>query len=212
MEMFISRNHMLLETLITEGCPSSINNQHHFRNPDEKPEVEMERYERLSDELVACRAAIKQTTTTSTATTTKMAIESPPAECLSALNLTESWRRDYYGSSIKPKNGDRNCGTRDMRNMGQPWFRFAGDVGRRLLNRCVPAYSCGTHVAIWSDAAMPSKIGEVTKLPAYGSQGSNCRKELHPISVLRCSNDPNDFVYRYDGCTEVFYCGFCSMK
>ena len=141
-----------------------------------------------------------------------MAGEPPLAECLSALNLTESSRRDYYGSSIKPKNGDWNCGTRDMRNMGQPWFRFAGDAGTRLLNRCVPAYSCGTHVAIWSDAAMPSKIGEVTKLLAFGSRGSNCRYELHSISVLRCSNDPNDFVYRYDGYTEVCYRGFCSMK
>ena len=59
-EMFISRSHVLLETLITEGCPSSINNQHNFRNPDVSLEAEMERYERLSDELLACRAAIKQ--------------------------------------------------------------------------------------------------------------------------------------------------------
>ena len=148
-----------------------------------------------------------QTATTSTLNPTTITTAPQPVECLNAINLTESWRSDNNGGKL---NGQSNCDTEDMKKNGRPWFRFTGSAGNQLLNTCPPPYSCGTQAGIWSDAAMPTKIGFVTNITAYGSFISGCKDYPESVSVVRCSDSVADFVYRYNG-SGTCSLGFCGM-
>ena len=221
------RNQIIHNTLIEENCPDAekILGKRALFTPAEAglmPEVEEKLHAKLFSMLIKCRegkfSATTQTTTASTTTfqlttTTTLkpttATTAPqPVECLNAINLTESWRSDNKGRKL---NGGNNCDTYTMKNNGRPWFRFTGLAGNKLLNTCPPAYSCGTAAGIWSDAAMPSKIGAVTNITAYGSWSyKGCKEYPESVSVVRCSDSVADFVYRYNGnrgCTL----GFCGM-
>ena len=68
--------------------------------------------------------------------TTKPQISTLPKECKSALNFTESWRRDYSGQNIQPINGFYNCDLSRLNELGNPWFRFSGEAGTHLLTSC----------------------------------------------------------------------------
>ena len=181
-------------------------------------EVEKILYERMVRMLIECRRRNSQTTnTTTTATTTSttaatITTSSPPQlqKCRSALNLTEAWRQDHNGSRIIP-NGSQACDTRTMVSHGRPWFRFTAAAGSMLLNRCPPAYSCGTNAPLWSNDTMPSVVGVVSNISVYGSWGGNCKHSTLLVSVMRCSDEtPNDFIYSYFdsfiGCNYAF-CG-----
>ena len=148
-------------------------------------------------------------TTTPDVTTTTAT--SAPVECLNAINLTESWRLDHSGRKIKPTNNYYNCDTRDMINAGRPWFRFTGNAGNKLLDHCVPVYSCGTAVTMWSNSTMPDKVGVVTPITVYRNDGVSCTAYTKKSSVMRCSDRANDYVYRYD---DDNFCiiGFCGMR
>ena len=248
---------MLLETLIREGCPSLLDHKREVRaikNPEVKLKAEMQTYERLTDELVACQADIakrsrpsmksittptttrpttttpttktptttSQTTTTPTTTTTTTSppptttpvtttsFKPLPTECVTAMNLTEAWRKDYSGSSIKPIDGKPNCDLRGMATT-KPWFRFTGAAGTKLLDHCVPGESCGSHIALWSDMDLPSKIGVVYHYQVYGSFAGNCKVWEPRCSVMRCSSQANDVIYRYDHQDRSCSNGFCGM-
>jgi len=134
--------------------------------------------------------------------------------CTSPLtvNLTGSWRKDREGSDLKPVAGYYNC-DRDLQGNTQ-WFRFTGDGGRQLSDRCAPAYSCGAHGNFWSNAAMPTEIGEVKTVPIYGSWSGSCNWYTwpvdNPLTVQRCSDREGDFVYSVRG-TSSCYWSFCGM-
>lgn len=102
-----------------------------------------------------------------------------------------------------------------MEAAGRPWFRFAGAAGTRLLDHCVPGYSCGTHIALWSDEVMPTRVGVITRFYVFGSYEGDCKSETLESSVMRCSYQPNDLVYRWEenNCKK-FSChyGFCGMN
>jgi len=149
-------------------------------------------------------------------TTTSTSITQPAQLCQSAVNLTESWRKDHSDSGIKPIDGLHNCDTRDMVAAGKPWFRFSGAAGNRLLDHCVPSRasgSCGTQVALWSDDTMPDQIGVVTSIQAYASWWGHCKISLYTTQcqVIRCSDKPHDFVYRLDDDSSICTMGFCGM-
>ena len=133
-----------------------------------------------------------------------------PSECISAINLTESWRRDYKGSAIRPVNGSLNCDT--LIGEGRPWFRFSGEAGNRLLDSCrlLPEWSCGTHLGMWSNAAMPITTGESREIEAYAAYGSNCKVNTKKLRVMRCSESQYDYIYKYLG-NESCNFGFCGM-
>lgn len=156
--------------------------------------------------LLFCLVSIL-TTTISTTTT--------PAMCLSAIKLTEWWRKDHKGSYLHPKNywNEFNCDPREMVAAGRPWFRFSGEAGNRLMNKCVPQLSCGTNLALWSDDPMPTQVGVITQVNAYSQFRDNCRYPgyIKRISVVRCSTSNNDYVYRYDG-DDFCFTGFCGMS
>ena len=53
-------------------------------------------------------------------------------------------------------------------------FRVTGNAGKWIRNSCSPSYSCGSHGGIWTDAAMPTVIGQPVLLPLYGSWAGDC--------------------------------------
>ncbi|XP_067939040.1 pancreatic secretory granule membrane major glycoprotein GP2-like [Watersipora subatra] len=134
-----------------------------------------------------------------------------PTQCRNAINFTEAWRRDYAGSGITPRNNIPNCDSIRLSLAGQPWFRFTGDAGSRLLNTCPFSNgSCGTHVALWTDANMPDEVGSLVVLDIYGSWAGNCKDYISTIYAMRCSQERNDLIYKYDG-DDSCARGFCGM-
>ena len=160
-----------------------------------------------SDKLEKCTSTEKLSTTNPTT-----AIAPQPQECKKAINLTKAWRLDYSGSGIMPVNNDLNQDTLRMIDQGRPWFRFRGQAGVQLLNRCVLWKSCGTAVNLFSNSTMPAQVGVVTHMNLYGaSQTGNCQHAVDRGSVMRCSDKPHDYVYRYDGNNRGYATGFCGM-
>ena len=134
-----------------------------------------------------------------------------PLECENAINLTEYWRQDPRGSQIFP--GGRNNDFRTMVRQGRPWFRFSEGAGDVMLDRCVAWGSCGTAVPIYTSSVMPSDVGMITTINLLGNfNGFDCKSYNDTASVMRCSNRPNDLIYRYEGNTTYYYVGFCGMK
>ena len=57
---------------------------------------------------------------------------------------------------------------------------------------------------------MPTKIGVIRKFNASQSYGGKCHYGQSECSVMRCSDGPNDLIYRYDGGGGGD--GFCGMN
>ena len=72
--------------------------------------------------------------------------------------------------------------------------------------------SCGTGVNLFSNSTMPVDVGVITSIDLYGADYKrNCQYAIDRASVLRCSDRPHDFVYRYDGNDRRPDIGFCGM-
>ncbi|XP_067944629.1 oncoprotein-induced transcript 3 protein-like [Watersipora subatra] len=160
-------------------------------------------YEQMVRMLDDCRARKSLSQSSTPATTTQ---SQTPSECDLAVNLTEARRQDHNGSRIWP-NGSPAC---DWPALSAKWFRFTGEAGSKMLDSCPAAYSCGSHIGMWSDDNMPTEIGKSMSAKAYISWNSNCRNGYYPMTVIRCSyKTPNDFIYRIEqsfGCSLAF-CG-----
>ena len=157
----------------------------------------------------------KATTTdnmTSKSTKSTPMTTSIPSECISAINLTESWRRDYKGSDIRPVNGGYNCDTKQMIQQGRPWFRFSGAAGNRLLDSCrsLPGHSCGAVLGMWSNDAMPIATGESRVIDAYAAYSATCYAWTQKLNVMKCSERQYDYIYKYLG-DDHCHLGFCGM-
>lgn len=234
------RNAILHDMLVADGCPDLfvIRQKRELFTPsvdDIQLVVEKQMYEELSSAVVDCKRRILlpgATTTNSTkpAQMTTMpdsltSTMSPPStsaipiptQCLRAINLTESWRKDNKGKKIKPNDGKPHCESKFMIPLGLPWFRFSGAAGTQLLNTCPPAYSCGSNGAMWSGQRTPTVVGKVTRFTFYSSsnyynqQPQKCYLKSYAGEVIRCSSMPGDFVYRvtekqWGGCDYAF-CG-----
>lgn len=243
LEQYKYRNKLLHDQIIAEGCPNPgpVRVRRAVIGDDGKRvktklEVEKKFYEDLTTMLIKCREGTptmqptpKQETTalpttkpvTRDPTTSAPAPTAPPATnlqpdaCKQAINLTESWRQDHNSSNIEAIDGEfPQCDTREMDDAGNPWFRFTGEAGNKLLNFCVDFDSCGTNFPLWSDDPMPIEIGVVTRFQVYSSVAGECRHESFNSSVVRCSDSPTDFVYRWEkNVHHKFYCfyGFCGM-
>ena len=117
-----------------------------------------------------------------------------PIECRNATNFTESWRLDHSGQNIRP-GGEHSYDNYACDVHTKNWFRFSSQAGNRMLNICPPYKSCGTYVPFWSDAAIPDQVGERVEAQFYASTSNNCKSETYNLSVIRCSDEPNDAVY-----------------
>lgn len=82
-----------------------------------------------------------------------------------------------------------------------------------MLNRCPKEKSCGTRYPVWTDATAPTEVSVVTAATAYKVYYGDCKHELYPIEIMRCSEIPNDIVYKqvkYDSSRCVT--AFCGMQ
>ena len=159
-------------------------------------EAQKKIYENLGNRLIECRKQ-KLKTTTMPSPTIAVNPDVPPTECENAISLTESWRNDHSGSN-STVDGKWNCDPPKMVAAGRPWFRFSGKAGSHLLDKCIPYNSCGTQQPMWTDAAMPKSVGVITPVEVYTTLGRYCKWWTRKVSVIRCSTNANDFVYRYD--------------
>ncbi|XP_067930443.1 oncoprotein-induced transcript 3 protein-like [Watersipora subatra] len=178
--------------------------------------VEKVLYEQMVRMLIECRQSIAHPTavhgttlepsTTTQLSTTTIEVVPQPLECQSARNLTEAWRMDHEGREMYP-NSIVNCDN----SLNQTWFRFIGEAGTRMLNKCPPLQSCGSHVAIWTDSAHPTEVAVESSGMTYGSWTSGCKTSGRTFSlkIMKCSNEPSDFIYKStitNGCSMSF-CG-----
>ena len=53
-------------------------------------------------------------------------------------------------------------------------YRITGEAGNRIRDTCVPSFSCGSHGGMWTNASMPTTVGEYRTVPLYGSWQGNC--------------------------------------
>lgn len=83
-------------------------------------------------------------------------------------------------------------------------------AGRRLLDHCPPAQSCGTEGAMWSNASTPDTVGEVKLMNVYVSGAGGCQSVTYNLGVVKCSNAPHDLVYRHEG-DSTCNRGYCGM-
>ena len=58
---------------------------------------------------------------------------------------------------------------------------------------------------------MPTEIGVLTPIAAFGSYQSKCKYFSESVSVVRCSDAKADFVYKYNS-NGYCYRGFCGME
>lgn len=147
-------------------------------------------------------------TTTSTTTPLPTTTHPLPSECASARNLTEAWRITDRGGSSGITNRDDTYFM--VLEWGRPWFRFSGAAGNRIMDTCPPSYSCHSRYSIWSDAPMPTVIGQSKNINVYFSY-NNCKRESRTASVMRCSTQPHDYIYKYLG-DYIGSGAFCSMR
>ena len=69
-----------------------------------------------------------------------------------------------------------------------------------MLDTCPKPNSCGTHTPIWTNATMPSFVGETTTIDVFELFKGNCKYVSAKVKVIRCSwNNLHDFIYQYSG-------------
>ena len=70
----------------------------------------------------------------------------------------------------------------------------------------------GVHLEMMSKLFQGSKVGVIMPIDLYGADsGGNCQYAVDRGSVMRCSDKPHDYVYRYDGNDKRYALGFCGM-
>ena len=115
-----------------------------------------------------------------------------PSECRYAVNLTGSWRLDHSAHDLKA-GGPHNDNGYACDLHTTDWFRISGDGGSRILNKCAPELSCGTRAPMWTNGSIPNKVGERVETEFYWTCSAS---ESAQLSVVRCSDHPNDLVYK----------------
>ena len=94
----------------------------------------------------------------------------------------------------------------DQRDLEPGWYRFQGDAGDRIPDKCVPMRSCGTHAPGWIDGNHPTvDEGVVTRKVCY-HWSNNCCNWHNNIRVKNCGAY---FVYELEKTPvcSLRYCG-----
>ena len=103
----------------------------------------------------------------------------------------------------------------DRDNLVPGWYRFQGDAGNQMADKCVPANHCGTRLSGWLNGSHPTIAeGVVTRRVCYHSRyywywSNNCCAGSNNIRVRNCGAF---FVYELQkppGC-DFRYCGNAS--
>lgn len=192
----------LLQSLLSSQCPTAARLQRPPISPlATRLSLEKDFYNQLENQLILCKISQSLSPTSL-----------PPSECSAAINLTESWRLDHSGSRIKPDGPNSFNGYACDFRKDLQWFRFSGAAGSRLLSSPPKPYSCGTYRPYWTDAEMPSSVGDIKMVEVFTPVEEISRAYIARVEVMRCSKSPNDFIYRYVGTPATScYEAFCGM-
>ena len=187
----------LIYSLLDKECPGWKNTNKQKRNVIgslHQLDVEKTLYNKLFDKLIKCRGTKNATSTLSS---TLDPIKANIEECKNAINFTESWRLDHAGRNLRAGGYlSRNRYACDIYT--KEWFRFSGAAGSRMLNTCPAHKSCGTYAPYWTDEKMPVKVGESLDVKVYYTSQDKCRAGYKALSVIRCSEKPNDLIHKYN--------------
>ena len=211
----------ILHNKLSEECPSYSVSKQKLNSQLVAAHLEMKKYwfNSLLQKLEQCIKINAQELTSTPLTSTSEKLTTPatipiqPVECQQAVNYTQSWRRDYKGSEIRPgglhSSGGHAC---DLNINSTQWFRFSGAAGTHMLDSCPKWLSCGTVYPYWTDERMPTIVGVEATVLVYGTSRSNCKGYTNKVQVMRCSWDsPNDLIYkynsRYTGKCATAFCG-----
>ena len=224
--------------LLERDCPQATLKQEISKDNLTHLEVQKQLYEQLMEKLIECiqKNTLESTTlplpketnsintntsadvpikTTrhTTPTTTTHTTTTLPRECKTAINYTQSWRKDHKGSNIKPGGHNSRSGYAcDLHKTDSQWFRFSGAAGDKMLNTCPKWLSCGAYYPIWTDEKMPQVVGVESRVPVYGVFRVDCKRYTYQVKVIRCSWDtPHDLIYKQTkdyslNCNDAF-CG-----
>ena len=78
--------------------------------------------------------------------------------------------------------------TRSDRNLVTGWYRFQGDAGDRMPDKCVLRFRCGTKHPGWLNGTHPTIAdGEVTRTVCFSAK-TNCCSWNATIKVKNCSS------------------------
>ena len=137
-ELFVYKEQIrILYRLLAEECPDEVRVGRADDDDVALTDLEVQKlhYNGLLKRLNNCRKINRMGTLPATSTKTKPTTTKPlPAPCLSATNLTDSWRMDHEGKDLK--GGGPNAWSDgqacDFRKSLQ-WFRFTGAAGENIL-------------------------------------------------------------------------------
>ena len=86
------------------------------------------------------------------------------------------------------------------------WFRFTGETGEQMPEKCVPSGRCGTKGTGWLNGAHPRpQDGVVTREVCYHTEG-NCCKLKNNIKVRNCGEFYVYELQKPPAC-DLRYCG-----
>ena len=82
-----------------------------------------------------------------------------------------------------------------------------------MLDSCPVERSCGAGAPAWTDDKMHQRVGERLEIKFYWNYNNNCRYS-DDMFVIRCSDQPNDFIYKQNGDTFIGGCwvAYCGMN
>ena len=86
------------------------------------------------------------------------------------------------------------------------WYKFEGDAGNQMPDKCVDKYHCGTHAPGWLNGTHPTVAEGVVQLKVCFSWSSGCCQWNSDIRVRNCGGF---YVYQLPqapGC-QMRYCG-----
>ncbi|KAL9960533.1 hypothetical protein ACROYT_G034005 [Oculina patagonica] len=86
------------------------------------------------------------------------------------------------------------------------WYRFQGEAGDRMPEKCVLLFRCGTHVPVWLSGGHPTVAEGVVMRKGCFSNFFSCCQQSNNIKVKNCSSY---YVYQLQRtrCCNCRYCG-----
>ena len=94
----------------------------------------------------------------------------------------------------------------DKQDLEPGWYRFKGDAGDRIPDKCVPMRRCGTHAPGWIDGNHPTVDEGVVERKVCYHWSNNCCNWSNNIRVKNCGAY---FVYELEDtpACSLRYCG-----
>ena len=93
----------------------------------------------------------------------------------------------------------------DKNDLSKGWYRFTGEAGELMANKCPAIHHCGTHAPGWMEGSHPTQAqGIVTRKVCYHWSGKCCNWSNN----IRVRNCGAFYVYELDK-TPVCHLRYC---